>query len=255
MPKHRKELYYFNRHYDEGADWYESFFPKSDTGEAWQAAGEITPVYMYDPAVPKRIRDCGHVDRLIAILRHPADRLYSQYVKWTALGKTSLSFRDFAEEIPERMSLGRYSESIVPFLDYFDESQILVLVMEDSVSQVDKTKETLAKFLGVDASRFPQHSGGSASNAGMTPDRRPAYMAARSLARKLRGQNLDWIVSLAHNLRLKQRLVGKTGTYKPMTPSERDWLAERYAAEFDALESRLSVDVTTWRKVETQSAA
>jgi Sulfotransferase domain len=247
MPKHRKELYFFNSNYERGADWYETYFPRNGDGGPWQAVGEITPVYMYDPAVPGRLQEFGTVDRLIAILRHPVDRLYSQYVNFSRVGRTSLDFRDFVNENPMRIKMGRYAEYIAPFLDHFDRSQILILIMEDSVSQVEMTKGTLSRFLGVDASKFPNQSGTAASNAGITPDHKRIYLAAHGVARKLRDHRLDWVVSLGNRLGLKRSILGKGRKYPPLADGDRAWLMDQYTDEFEALETQLGLDISTWR--------
>jgi len=50
-----------------------------DGARGQSAIGECSPVYFSDPAVPKRIRDDLPDVKLIAVLRHPVDRAYSQY--------------------------------------------------------------------------------------------------------------------------------------------------------------------------------
>jgi len=249
MPRHRKELRFFNTHYERGVDWYEKYFPGDDESGCWQSIGEMTPDYMYNPLVPGRLREFGGVDRLIAILRHPVDRLYSQYVDFKRFGRTSLGFRDFVNEDPMRIKLGQYSEFIFPFLDHFDESQILILIMEDAVSRIDKTKDTLSRFLNVDVTRFPCQSGTTVSNASIIPDHEGIYLAVHGVAKKLRHHDLDWVVSLGHRLGLKDLLFRQGRKYQPLAISDRAWLTNQYSAEFDALKEQLGVDVSTWRKM------
>jgi len=247
MPGRRKELYFFNKHYERGLDWYETFFPGGEDGRGWRAVGEITPVYMYDPVVPGRLGQFESVDRLVAILRHPVDRAKSHYRQAKMLGQTELGFRDFITDNPMRIRLGNYSEFILPFLDHFDRSQILILIFEDSVAEVEKTKKTLAAFLGVDASRFPDQAGLARSNAGVAPAHGRVYRAAHGVASQLRSYDLDWVVNLGHKLGLKRSMVGTGRRSVPLSPEDSDWLTEHYTPEFDALESRLGVDVSTWR--------
>ena len=63
MPERRKEVYFFNTHYERGPEWYEGFFPADSEAGSWRAVGEITPVYMYDPLVPARLASFSSVDR------------------------------------------------------------------------------------------------------------------------------------------------------------------------------------------------
>ncbi|MGH2726565.1 MAG: sulfotransferase domain-containing protein, partial [Actinomycetota bacterium] len=86
-----KELFFFNvpQRWELGVDWYRSQFAGS---EGKIARGEATPGYLGHPQAAERIAATLPDVRLIALLRHPADRAYSQYWHNRATGTETRTF-------------------------------------------------------------------------------------------------------------------------------------------------------------------
>src|SRR6266508_2090579 len=76
VPLRRKELSYFDLHYNRGVEWYSKFFPPDHEVSRFRAVGEISPYYFYCPDCPARIADLG-IAKLVLKLRHPVDRAWS----------------------------------------------------------------------------------------------------------------------------------------------------------------------------------
>ena len=93
LPERRKEIHYFDEHYSRGAEWYREFFSAAAARPGLKAIGEVTPRYLFDPLVPQRIAGDFPSMRLIAILRNPADRAYSQFCMY--VGRKGASEGDF----------------------------------------------------------------------------------------------------------------------------------------------------------------
>lgn len=72
MPKN--EVHFFDRYWDEGADWYRSFFAEG----AGRLCGEKTPRYMTSREYMERIASIVPRAKLVVLLRNPTDRLFSQ---------------------------------------------------------------------------------------------------------------------------------------------------------------------------------
>jgi hypothetical protein len=87
----RKEIEYFDIHFEKGINWYRSQFPirKSNI-----ITGESTPHYMSHPHVPKRIVEVIPHVKLIVILINPVDRAYSHYQHNVRMKRESLAFDD-----------------------------------------------------------------------------------------------------------------------------------------------------------------
>src|SRR5919201_2388998 len=69
-----KGLYYFDGHFDKGEDWYLRHF---DGAAAGQVKGEISHSYLSSPEVPERIAAVDPRMKLLACLREPVDRAFS----------------------------------------------------------------------------------------------------------------------------------------------------------------------------------
>jgi hypothetical protein len=70
------ELHYFSRHYDKGEEWYRSHFADARDG---QLIGEKSASYLPDAQTPHRLHRLLPKARLIAQLRNPIERAYSDY--------------------------------------------------------------------------------------------------------------------------------------------------------------------------------
>ena len=46
VPAQRKEVHYFDRYFERGVEWYQSYFPAADAAGRYRAIGEITPDYL-----------------------------------------------------------------------------------------------------------------------------------------------------------------------------------------------------------------
>jgi len=76
----RKEIKYFDCNYHQKLDWYRSFFPYQKTIEdSGGLAIEASPYYIYHPLAAERIAEHFPEIKLIALLRNPIDRAYSNY--------------------------------------------------------------------------------------------------------------------------------------------------------------------------------
>lgn len=140
-----KEVHFFNRHLDEGEDWYRNHFPRRRTLEKKGAiTGEATPAYLFHPACPDRAHALVPDARLLVILRDPARRAYSQFQHMQRVGQITSDFRATIEEerpwlhrpfdeVPFRPNLlrrGLYADQISRWCGPYPREQMLVLIAE-----------------------------------------------------------------------------------------------------------------------------
>jgi hypothetical protein len=99
----RKEIHYFDIHYDKGARWYRSQFPLAKRGKV---TGEASPYMLYHPLAPARAaRDLPTTTRLIVLLREPVRRTVSDY--WFSRQRRRLETETLGRAIalePERLA-------------------------------------------------------------------------------------------------------------------------------------------------------
>ena len=124
-------------------------------------AGESTPFYLYDRAAQRRIAATVPDARLIAVIRDPVDRAYSN---WTHLRSDGLEPEpDFSRALAletgrvERgfapfwhySRLGRYGEQLQHLYTLFPREQVLVLRYRQLAEQPDRTVAAVCDFLGI----------------------------------------------------------------------------------------------------------
>lgn len=155
-----KEVHFFDRHFERGAEWYAGLFAAAAPGVV---VGEATPNYLHDPEVPRRFYETSPRTKLVAILRNPVDRAYSHYWHERARGREDLDFASAVEREAERLASGsgfshvhhsyldrgRYLEQLLRFEGYFGRSAMCVVLLEDLQADPPATFSVIADFLGV----------------------------------------------------------------------------------------------------------
>ena len=175
-----KEVSFFDRHWWRGEAWYRGHFPLR---AAQRLVGEASPSYLFHPLAPERARSLVPDARLIALLRNPVDRAYSQYQHEVALGREPLSFEDALAAEEERtrgqverlvadprafsrawwdhtyVARGLYAEQLERWLALFPREQLLVVTTEELGERPAETYARVLRFLGVaphDLAEYPR---------------------------------------------------------------------------------------------------
>lgn len=246
VPNKTKEVRYFNEYYHRGQAWYESFFDNRSCSSEIYAVGEVTPHYMYSYDVPERIYRMGTVKTLICIVRNPVDRLFSAYGLQVGKGLRG-SFEEFIENAHGSIDYCNYAKYLGNFLEYYDKSQICLLIFEDAISNIEKTKHTLAGFLRVPAAGFSERAMHEKVNFSYNP-RHPSFntFARRTIAR-LRERDLHWIINAGAALGLRRVLTRRAQHLDPMKPATRLQLTEKLLPSIEHLEAMFDVDLRRWK--------
>jgi len=144
-----KELHFFDRHYDNGIDWYEQQFAGADA----PVVGEATPAYLYPEEVPCRIKRHIPDAKLIVSLRDPVERAHSHFCyrlpEQRAQGLT-LSFEQKLEQSPRLVAESRYAAPLQRYLDLFPRENVLVVLHQDIARRPEALLVDLYAFLGID---------------------------------------------------------------------------------------------------------
>lgn len=247
VPSRRKEIHFFDSHYERGLEWYRGFFPSDEEAKQYRAIGEITPHYLYRSHCPERIADMDSITRLLLILRDPVDRAYSHYCFRKQSANYPGTFEDFLSSCEAAIEWGFYSRYIEKYLEHFTSEQILVLIYEQAVTEVQETKHKLSHCLGVSVNKFPIDVGTERVNKSFIPRFRSIYALATSVARELRSHDLDWIIAWAKKSGVK-RIFASQGARPPaMGEKARKYLGDVYKDEIDNLESLLQIDLECWK--------
>ena len=88
--------------------------------------------------------------KLIYVMRHPIDRLMSQYVHEVTAGRIAVDLREALRRHPELIDYSRYSMQLQPFLDVYGFANVLPVFFPRLVSQSQDELERIGRFLGHD---------------------------------------------------------------------------------------------------------
>jgi hypothetical protein len=140
-------------------------------GRGVRATGEFSTLYLYDPEAAQRIHDTLPTAKLLAILRHPVERAYSQYVFERLLEQEPCAtFEDALRAEPRRIAehrspflyyreVGRYASQIRRYQALFPADQLLWLLYDDLKTDLAGTFRRIFRFIGVDDAFEPDIAG------------------------------------------------------------------------------------------------
>ena len=134
--------------YARGMDWYRGLFANAPAGSL---CGESSTHYTKLPTYPRTVeRMMTHVPgaKLIYVMRHPIDRLVSQYIhEWTQR-VISVPIDDALDRHPELIDYSRYAMQLNPFVDAYGRDRILPVFFDRLNRQPQAELERVFRFLG-----------------------------------------------------------------------------------------------------------
>jgi hypothetical protein len=134
--------------YAQGLDWYKSLFAAAAPSDL---CGESSTHYTKLPTYPKtvgRLQAALPKVKLIYVMRHPVDRLVSQYVhEWTQ-NVIRIPIDAALDVHPELIAYSRYSMQLTPYLNTYGPENILPVFLERLVSHPQEEMEWICRFLG-----------------------------------------------------------------------------------------------------------
>lgn len=219
-----------------------------------KAVGEISPYYLYSETAPERIYHYTPDAKLIAILRNPVDRAYSNYLHLLRDGREPLPRFDDALKAEELRiennwspswfyrSSGYYYKFLSRYFERFDSHQIKIWLFEDYVTDPEKVVQEIFKFLGVDPTFIPDTTE-RYNISGI-----PKYRILHSLITKSRS-----IKSLVKPFMSKQLIkvftdLRNSNLEKPpaMSLELRRELVEEYRTDIIQLQDLIQRDLSAW---------
>ena len=149
----QKELDFFikKNNWSRGIQWYKSHF----VGQA-KIYGESSPNYTNYPfwkGVPQRMFSTIPDTKLIYILRDPIERIISQYIHRYSDGRENQSIEEALAKLEDNLYVRRskYFFQLEQYLEFFSDSNILIITSEELSNFPQKTMKKVFHFLEVDA--------------------------------------------------------------------------------------------------------
>ena len=224
------EIFYFDRYFDRGLDWYKRYF-RGVRGH--KRIGEVSPTYLAHPLAPERLRRVLPGALLIVCLRDPVDRAWSMYLhRWRKgdLGRNQ-TLREACRTAPEIIEGGRYAYCLRRWREFFPSKSFRFLVLEDARTDAIAYLRRAYKMLGIDPD-FRATALITPTNVHQSPRSLTLAKTAFGASRFLHHCGLHRAVELGKSLGLK-RWVLKDGRDArtdppPMSADDRNWLKDQY---------------------------
>lgn len=205
----QRSLHYFDRecNFEREAPDYSTYHRQFDPGPDVLVTGESTPAYIFWNAAPGRIWEYNPDIKLIAVLRNPITRAFSNWNMESQRGNEALDFhsacleeraRGFAalpsqDLVNAYIARGYYSHQVRRLQQFFPDEQLLFIKYEQLRQQPLTTINKTCQFLGVD----------------VITDLQPASIHRRDYQRKLSQQEFQYLKSTFENdIKDLERLLG-----------------------------------------------
>ncbi len=233
---------------------YEALFDPAPPGTL---TGESTPLYLYDRAALRRIRETIPGAKLIVIVRDPVERAHSN---WTHLWSAGLEpVGDFVRACAEEerrivagwasfwhyVGLGRYGEQLEHLFTLFPREQVLVLRYRRLVDEPAQTLDEICAFLGVEQgvqTEIPRHN--VTSHPEPTLGHRAVGLAQR--AGSAIGTQIPGLTAATLTGPLERYLQRHSRERQPLSWDQRQELIPRFEADIRLLEQVLGEDFGDW---------
>ncbi len=164
-PAIRKELHFFDFHYQRGLPWYRAHFPITRSIPTGAVTGEATPNYLGHPDAANRVRTAAPEAKLVVLLRNPVDRAHSAWQLKVREGVEPLGFSEAVKAEESRLAGGnrrsekdlrfaylgksRYAEQLEAWFAVFPKEQFAIYKSEEILAGDTGALAELYSFLGL----------------------------------------------------------------------------------------------------------
>lgn len=241
-----KDLFFFDREYERGIGWYQSFFEPA--GAQHIRVGELSHFYLYSQEAAQRIRENVPWVKLIACVRNPIRRAWSAYMFKKRNGLVSCDLETALRDDPRMIDHGFYSSYVSYYSSLFGDAQFKVLVYDDLEADPVGFGRRLYELLDVDPD-FQNPFAHEKVLPASAPRSAPVAALTRRAARLVRRLGL---ANLVGRIKSSKTVTGmlyvplKNGRQERMSPDQWERLAERYADDVTRLSQVLGRDLTHW---------
>ena len=218
------------------------------------AVGEASVCYLWSESAAENIASAVPGAKIIAVLRDPVERAFSQYLHGLGVGLVRWSFRQHIQTNLENRStvfgpaypfleMGLYAEPLTRYFRFFPKENIRVYLYDDYRKDASALLADLFEWLGVDASFTPDLS-----------ERHlelpvPRFTTTTQLLFKYGLWN-GIKAAIPRPLRKRMRsVVFRNRRSLTMDPADRAFLADYYREDILKTAALLNRDLTHWLRL------
>ncbi|WP_107671156.1 sulfotransferase [Cyanothece sp. BG0011] len=134
--------------YNKGLDWYLSHFEPANIDDL---IGESSTHYTKLPTYPhtiERLQQHLPEAKFIYVMRHPINRLVSQYIHEWSQRVISLEINESLDHHPELIEYSLYTKQLQPYFDAFGQDRVLPIFFERMLTTPQTELEKICRFIG-----------------------------------------------------------------------------------------------------------
>jgi hypothetical protein len=242
VPEATKETWYFDQSYEENLSGFVGYFKNAKDD---QQTGEICPTYFDSPEALSRIKKHFPDVKIIISLRNPVAKAESLFRHHLRKGRVGNVFTEAANQMPEIITSGHYSQYIPHWIEAFGEDKVHVILLDDIAVQPEDVYKRVCEFLDISSEFTSEKLTDKVNQAGM-----PKYPALAKISAKLvtymKKNKFHGIVNLGKKMGLK-KVYGGGKEIPGLSENERVMLQETYSADIDYVEKLLNKKLDSWR--------
>lgn len=242
--------------WNKGLEWYKSLFSFSnDFIKAW---GEMSVRYYYYENTPRLVAENLPDVKLIYLIRHPVEMLYSLYFYHMKMFPNSInasrySFHDYLDHHLVE-PLGFFAKYLKNWYNYFPQEKILVVFLEKIRHNPKLSFSKICTFLGIDPT-FTPSSLTKKINPALIPKSFFTTVLLRTLSDKIPRQ-----ISYLDLFKFFDKTFNRTDWKhwhgrKIIEPNNFNRLINIYRSDIQQLQEMTEVDLTHWLSYEQLEAA
>ena len=152
----KEPQFFSDPNWREHIDDYHSNF-KEDAKIYGEGSTNYSKRPLFNPNICEDIYEYNPEMKIIYIMRHPIDRIISQYIHLYNRGyENSKDLDALILSNPNYLDTTRYAMQITPYISKFGRKNILFLFFEDFISNPQKTANAVHQFLNVETLQIDQ---------------------------------------------------------------------------------------------------
>lgn len=208
--------------------------------------GEISTNYYAYPESAELIKASIPDVKLIALLRNPAERAFSEYQMHARNGHEKRPFSDILEAHEKYVKRGFYYAELKPFFDVFDHQNIRVLLYDDFVQNPQDLIRQIFAFIGVEESFVPDMSvrgreGGLPKNQALHQ-----LLNKKNILRSVASKILKLVLPLSKRQEIRSKMIKGNMQKQTLSSQDRQALIQIYREDILSLQSMLGRDLSFW---------
>ena len=246
-------------HFEQSVTDLDSYYALFSEAKEDQLIGEVSNTTLYMPHALETIqKHIPHV-KLIAIIRQPAERLFSRYTHLLRVNKVPTD--NFEKDIFDENSIwwsradlvqeGFYAKHLQKFYDTFGSDKMKVILFEDLMKNTENCMDEIASFLSID--KFAFETGTQFNKSGKIKSQSMNKLVGHDsvIIKSLKASIPGVYKKIKENKGLKklvEKLRSKNIEKVKLAPALKEKITQEiYLQDIEKLEKLIDKDLSHWK--------